>query len=94
MRGFPIMVLTMMLSSAGLAQTMATPAAPSATTSTPGPAQGISRDDYIAKFRDAAEKRAATRFDAMDANHDGVLTKEEIAAYRAAHARSKPAEPQ
>lgn len=91
MRGFPIMVLTMMLSSAALAQTMATPAAPPATTPTP---QGISRDDYIAKFRDAAEKRAATRFDAMDANHDGVLTKEEIAAYRAAHARSKPAEPQ
>ena len=30
----------------------------------------------------------------MDTNHDGILTKEEIAAYRAAHARTKKTEPQ
>ena len=58
------------------------------------PADGISRDDYIAKARAAAEKRAGTRFDAMDANHDGILTKDEIAAYRAAHPRKKAGEPQ
>jgi hypothetical protein len=67
-----------------------TAAAPPAATPAP---EGISRDDYIAKARDAAEKRAATRFDEMDANHDGVLTKDEIAAYRAAH-RKKASEPQ
>jgi hypothetical protein len=67
------------------ATTAATPAAPAP--------EGITRDDYIAKARDEAAKRAATRFDAMDANHDGALTKQEIAAYHAAHSR-KPAEPQ
>jgi hypothetical protein len=60
----------------------------------PPAAGGVSRDDYIAKARDAAAKRAATRFDEMDANHDGVLTKDEIAAYRAAHPRKKPTPPQ
>jgi hypothetical protein len=69
----------------------ATPAPPGATTAAP---EGISRDDYIAKARDAAAKRAATRFDAMDANHDGVLTKDETAAYRAAHSRKKTDEPE
>lgn len=61
----------------------------------PAPApRGITRDDYIAKARDAAAKRAATRFDAMDADHDGVLTSDEIAAYRAAHPRHPKTEPQ
>lgn len=70
-------------------------AAPPPAAAAPAPApQGITRDDYIAKARDAAEKRAATRFDAMDANHDGVLTPDEIAAYRAAHPRRKKTEPQ
>ncbi len=78
--------------------TMAPPPAPAepptaATPAAPAP-EGITRDDYIAKARDVAAKRAATRFDAMDANHDGILTKQEIAAYRAAHSRKPPAEPQ
>ena len=75
----------------------ATPSAspPPAAAPAPAPApHGITRDDYIAKARDAAEKRAATRFDAMDADHDGILTPDEIAAYRAAHPRHKKAEPQ
>ena len=67
-----------------------TAVAQSATTPTP---QGVARDDYIAKARDAAAKRAATRFDAMDANHDGILTADEIAAYKAAHPRHKKADP-
>ena len=66
---------------------------PGAVTPAPAP-QGISRDDYIAKARDAAEKRAATRFDAMDTDHDGILTSDEIAAYRAAHPRHTKTEPQ
>jgi hypothetical protein len=67
----------------------AVPATPPVATASP---QGINRDDYIAKAREAAEKRAATRFDAMDANHDGILTSDEIAAYKAAHPRHKKAE--
>ncbi|HXP04548.1 MAG TPA: hypothetical protein VN808_10540 [Stellaceae bacterium] len=71
-----------------------TPPPPEATAPAPPAPQGITRDDYITKARDAAEKRAATRFDAMDVNHDGILTPDEIAAYRAAHARHKTTEPQ
>lgn len=66
-----------------------TPAAPPVATAPAPTPQGITRDDYIAKARDAAEKRAATRFDAMDTDHDGILTPDEIAAYRAAHPRHK-----
>ncbi len=125
MRGFPIMALLILVSSAAIAQTPAAPTAPppspalvapapppappAPSVPTPPPAMapapaaapaatapdGITRDEYIAKARDEAAKRAGDRFDAMDTNHDGVLTKEEIAAYRAAHARKKAApEPQ
>ena len=84
-----IAILTALASPAALAQGSAPPVAtaPSAT-----PTEGISRDDYIAKARAAAEQRAAKRFDTMDANHDGVLTQDEIAAYRAAHPRRKRTE--
>jgi hypothetical protein len=71
-----------------------TPASPAAAAPAPAAPQGISRDDYIEKARDAAAKRAAARFDAMDANHDGILTPDEIAAYRDAHPRHKKTEPQ
>jgi hypothetical protein len=97
MRGLPVAALVLLLSRVVLAQTPApsvttrpadTPSATPPAAASPAP-DGIGRDDYIAKARDAAAKRAATRFDAMDANHDGVLTKSEIAAYRAAHSRKK-----
>lgn len=89
MRSVAVVVLMILVSGKALAQTSPSPpmaAAPAAKTPAP---EGISRDDYIAKARTTAEKRAATRFDAMDANHDGILTKAEIAAYRAAHRRKK-----
>jgi hypothetical protein len=97
----PFLAVVVMLGLGGtaLAQSPAPvptpPASPPAVAAAPAPAaQGITRDDYIAKARDAAEKRAATRFDAMDANHDGILTPDEIAAYRTAHPRHKTTEPQ
>ncbi len=101
MRGFPVVILLSVLSmnvlsGAAIAQTPAAPSeAPPAAAAPAAPASaGVSRDDYIAQYRDAAAKRAEKRFDAMDANHDGILTKDEIAAYRAAHARPKRSEPQ
>ena len=76
--------------------TAPSPAAPAPATAAPAampePApDSISRDDYIAKARAAAEKRAAAHFDAMDANHDGILTKAEIAAYHAHHKKGDEA---
>jgi len=89
MRGFSVVALMVFLSSAAVAQTMATPAP----TPAAAPAGGVTRDDYIQHAQDRAAKAAAKRFDAMDADHDGILTKDEIAAYRAAHARKKPSPP-
>ncbi|HZK89191.1 MAG TPA: hypothetical protein VFC56_03495 [Stellaceae bacterium] len=101
MRIVSVVALIALVSSAAAAQTSspppapppAPPMAPSAAPAAAAPAnpaaEGISRDDYIAKARAAAEKRAGTRFDAMDADHDGILTKAEIAAYRAAHRKKR-----
>ena len=101
MRGFPIVMLMVMLSSAAIAQTMATPAtspppaagSPAASPSAAPAVEGITRDDYIQRAQERAAKAAAKRFDAMDADHDGILTKDEIAAYREAHSRKKPSAP-
>jgi len=84
-------VVLLALDAIAAAQSPTAPAAsPPPPVAVPAPApQGVTRDDYIAKARDAAAKRAATRFDAMDADHDGILTAVEIAAYRAAHPRHK-----
>ena len=101
MRGFPIVALMVFVSSAAVAQTMATPP-PAAPPAAPGPSAvpaspasaGLTRDDYIQRAQERAAKAAAKRFDAMDTDHDGILTPAEVAAYRAAHSRKKPPQPQ
>jgi len=77
---------------AALAQTPAAPAAPSSTPSlaaapTTAPRRGgdITRDQYVERAKQAAERR----FDAMDADHDGVLTADERRAYRQEHSRRR-----
>ncbi len=47
----------------------------------------ITRDAWLA----AAKARAEARFDALDANHDGVLSKAELAAGRTRKPRATPA---
>jgi len=90
-----VLILALGGTAAAQSPTPAPNPSPAPDTATPAPApQGIARDDYIAKARDAAAKRAATRFDAMDTDHDGILTPDEIAAYRAAHPRHTKTEPQ
>ncbi len=89
MRIVATVVLTALVSGPALGQGSAPPAA-----ATSPAAEGISRDDYIAKARAAAEKRAVKRFETMDADHDGILTRDEIVAYRAAHPRKKRTEQQ
>src|SRR5579862_7168538 len=43
----------------------------------------ITREEYIEKAVERAKHAAATRFDRMDTNHDGILTAEERRAARA-----------
>ena len=67
----------------------AAPSAPAATS----PIGGITRDQFIQRAKDRAGQRAAARFDQMDANHDGVLGRDEIHAWRSQHPRRAAAQP-
>jgi hypothetical protein len=50
---------------------------------------GITRDQFIQRAKD----RAAARFDQMDTDHDGVLDRAEIRAWRTQHPRHAGAQP-
>src|SRR6185312_9382600 len=51
---------------------------------------GVTREQYLQRAHERAEQRAAARFDQMDANHDGVLDRGEIRAWRSQHPRHVP----
>jgi hypothetical protein len=74
---------------AGAVAIAQTAPAPAATAASPAPRRGgdITRDEYI----EHAKEAAARRFDAMDTDHDGILTADERRAYRAAHSRRRKA---
>ena len=54
---------------------------------------GITRDQFIQRAKDRAGQRAAARFGQMDANHDSVLGRDEIRAWRSQHPRRTAAQP-
>ena len=54
---------------------------------------GITRDQFIQRAKDRAAERAGARFDQMDADHDGVLDRAEIRAWRTQHPRHAGAQP-
>ena len=54
---------------------------------------GITRDQFIERAKDRAAQRAGARFDQMDADHDGVLDRGEIRAWRTQHPRHAGAQP-
>jgi len=69
---------------------MAQQAAPTATATSPTRSAAmapITREQFVQTAEDRAAKRAATRFDQMDTNHDGKIDAGELAAWRAAHPR-------
>ncbi len=70
----------------------ATPAA------TPGPAgaDGVTREHYLQRAQERTARRAGARFDQMDTNHDGVLDRAEVRAWRSQHSRravDQPSQP-
>jgi len=67
--------------------------APAGGSSMTSPTGGITRDPFIQRAKDRAGQRAAARFDQMDANHDGVLGRDEIHAWRSQHPRRAAAQP-
>jgi hypothetical protein len=73
-----------------LAQTSPqTAAIESSTSAPPAPsgAGGITREQYLQRVQERAEQRAGARFDQMDTNHDGVLDRAELRAWRSQHPR-------
>jgi hypothetical protein len=68
------------------------PAAPPATAATSS-VGGITRDQFIQRAKDRAGQRAAARFDQMDTDHNGVLDRDEIRAWRSQHPRRAAAQP-
>src|SRR4051794_1937033 len=60
---------------------------PAPTASAPAGSGGITRDQFIQRAKDRAAERAGTHFDQMDADHDGVLDRTEIRAWRTQHPR-------
>jgi hypothetical protein len=55
--------------------------------------RGITRDQFIERAKDRAAQRAGARFDQMDADHDGVLDRAEMRAWRNQHPRHAGAPP-
>ena len=64
---------------------------PAAALAQTAPAKGgdITRDQYTERAVERAKRAAATRFDRIDVNHDGVLSAEERGAARAARSKRK-----
>jgi hypothetical protein len=72
--------------------------APDATTAPPpsgspapamGRPRGVTRDQFVQR----ATQNAGRRFDEMDTNHDGILERSEVQAWRQAHATGAAANP-
>lgn len=86
MRSLPVvLLLALLVPAAAIAQAPS----PAPDTNAPAPraaraARGadISRDEYVQRAVDRARRAAETRFDRMDANHDGILTADERRAAR------------
>ena len=84
-------LLALLCPAVAMAQSQPAPAAapaPPPATAAPAPKRGadIARNAYVER----AQRNAEKRFDRMDADHNGVLTLKERAAYRTAHARHRP----
>lgn len=90
-----VSLLALFCPAAALAQTAPAPSNASATPRAP-PTKGgdITKDQYIERAVERAKRAAATRFDRMDANHDGVLSAEERRGARAERAQRRGAAPQ
>ena len=83
-------------SAAAVAQTnppspLANPPSPAAKTPASSAGGGITREQYIERARERAAKHAANRFDQLDANHDGVVDRAELRAWRSQHTRAAKA---
>ena len=53
---------------------------------------GVTREQYLQRAQDRAAQRAGARFDQMDANHDGILDRTEVRAWRSQHSRRAAAQ--
>src|SRR5215470_1481545 len=92
---FIALVMLSLAPAAALGQTAPQIAAAESTAAAPAAAtaSGITRDQFIQRAKDRAAQRAATRFDEMDTDHDGVVDRAELRAWRSQHPRNAAAQP-
>ena len=91
---FPALVALSLLPATSFAQTAPqTAAAVDSAAPAPMGGAGITRDQFIERAKDRAAQRAGARFDQMDTDHDGVLDRTEIRAWRTQHPRHAGAQP-
>jgi len=93
---FIVLAVLSLAPAAALAQTAPQIAAAESTAAappTPTASGGITRDQFIQRAKDRAAQRAATRFDEMDTDHDGVVDRAELRAWRSQHPRNAAAQP-
>jgi len=83
MRGLSVAVLLAILAPAIAVAQSAPDAAAAPKVSRSARGADISRDEYVQRAVERARRAAETRFDRMDANHDGILTAEERRSARA-----------
>ena len=69
-----------------LAVAILAPLAAAAQSAPPAEAGGVRGTITRSQFIQRAQDIAARRFDAIDVNHSGVLTRDQIRAWRQAHA--------
>jgi len=69
-----------------------TAAVESTQTAAPRGGGGVTREQYLQRAQDRAAQRAAARFDQMDVNHDGILDRTEVRAWRSQHSRRAAAQ--
>ena len=93
---FVALVAVSLLPATTFAQTAPQTAAIESATAAPAAPTGndrITRDQFIQRAKDRAAERAGARFDQMDADHDGVLDRAELRAWRTQHPRHAGAQP-
>ena len=83
---FALSLLSAPASAQVSAQTAAAQNSPPTSPASSG-AGGVTRDQYVHRAEERAGQRAGALFDRMDADHDGVLDRAEMRAWRTQHPR-------
>jgi hypothetical protein len=90
--GFPLLPTVALAQTSPQTAAIENAAPPVSPAPAPAPVAGITRQEYMQRAEERAGQRAGARFDQLDANHDGVIDRAEIRAWRSQHPRRAAAQ--